>query len=232
MTTRVLEVPAAVLAAVVARERLGKLHVSLAPLPTWRDDGPPDFQEELASLGWGGELDRDVVSSLRVLCSPSIAYYGWLTHDGTTISVLSAALGSAAVLAVKDGDVVRLRSIRARELVPELIAQLPDVPPGRGTPITVSLSELRATDRRGRHRAPGGVVTKRARPEVLRAQELLALPTTGAGELYSGQQAPLCYIDTVDGRYVVSSLDADTVRVAPASASGLVPHLDGIRLGA
>ncbi len=226
-----VRVSASVLSALVARERLGKLHVALAPVATWRDE-PLDIRDELAAIGWAGELDRDVIASLRVLCEPTTAYYGWLTHDGATVSVLTAAIGREAILAVRDGDLVRLRTIGARQLADRLVAQLPDVPPGRGLPFTVSLSELRATDRRGRVRAPGGVVSRRAGPEVLRAQELLALESTGAGEIYSSSQVPLCYIDTVEGRYVVSSLTEDTVRVAPASVSALVSQLDGLRLGA
>jgi len=221
-----LSLPLRDLAALLARERIGELHVSLAPAPVWRDDEP--VQGELA----GSALDRDLLASLAVLCEPSVAFYGWLTHAGATVSVLSASIGRTALLAVRDGDLVRVRTIGSRNLVSALVSQLPDVAPGRCAPMTVSLADLRATDRRGRQRAPDGVVSRRARPEVLRAKELLQLPTTGSGELYAGDQPPLCYVDTVDGRYIVTSLDDDTVRVAPGSVSGLVSQLDGLRLGA
>lgn len=231
------ELPAAVLAALVAREGLGDLHPVLASVPVWRDGGDPALDQldhHLTSLGWldrYGELEREISSSLAVLCRPDVSYYGWLTHDSDTIAVLAAAIGRKGVLAIRTADAIRLRSVSPRDLAALLIAQLPEMQPGPGAPMCVSLSELRATDRRGRQRTRDGVVQRLSRPEVRRAQEMLALPTTGAGELYVGSNpTPLCYIDTAVGRYAVATINPDTVRVVPGA--GLVAQLDGIRLGA
>jgi hypothetical protein len=175
-----------------------------------------------------------VASSLAVLCRPQVAYYGWLTHEGATTAVLAAGAGREGVLAVRQpDDTIALSSANARRLTERLVAELPFVRPAAGAPIVVSLSELHATDRHGRQRAQGGVVAHRARPEIRRVQELMKLPATGAGELYSHHRPqPLCYVDTMAGRYMVTTVDADTVRIGPATGSALVEHLDGLRLRA
>lgn len=183
-----VQISAALLSRLLAQEGIGELHIALRPLPVWRDDDGPDDRHDVRA-----ELGRDV---LRVLSSPDTAFFGWLTHHGVTTSVLSAAIGQDAVLAVKRGDMVLVRSISARRLIQELVSQLPDVPPGRGSPTPASLS------------------------------------VTGSGELYAGQQAPLCYVDTLDGRYVVSRNQSNVARVVPASIGTLVADLDGLRLGA
>jgi hypothetical protein len=179
-----VQVSAGLLSRLLAQQGLGELHIALRPLPVWRDDDGPDVRTELG---------RDV---LRILSSPDSAFFGWLTHHGVTTSVLSAAIGQEALLAVKRGDAVLVRSISARRLVPELVSLLPDVPPGRGHP---------------NHRSPSAI---------------------GSGELYAGRRAPLCYVDTLDGRYVVARNHGDSVRVVPASIGALAADLDGLRLGA
>lgn len=212
-----VRLPARLLAALVDREGLGELHPTLATAPTWRDTHDPVNDEQLTALGWrdrDGSLDREVASSLAVLCRPDVAYYGWLTHRGTTTAVLAAAIAREGVLAVRRADgTIRLRGVCARRLAQRLVGQLPGARPGVGVPLVVPLSELHAAGR-----------------DVLRVRRLLGLPVTGSGELYAGRRAePLCYVDTVAGRYAVMILSSGCVRVGPADEPALVAQLDGLR---
>ncbi|HEX6359728.1 ESX secretion-associated protein EspG [Actinophytocola sp.] len=234
-----VRLPASALAALVERERFGELHPTLASAPVWRDTAPAtnDVTAQLTKLGWrgrDGRLDREVAVSLALLCRQDVAYYGWFTHDGTTTAVLAAGAGREGILAVRRQDgMIELSGAQSRRLVERLIAELPQTRPASGAPVVVSLSELRATDRHGRQRAEGGVVAHRARPEIRQVQELLRLPTVGAGELYSSHRPqPLCYVDTAAGRYMVTTVNADTVRIGPAPGSALADQLNGLRLRA
>lgn len=212
--------PARLLAALIEREGLGELHPTLAAAPTWRDTHDPACDKQLTALGWrdrDGGLDREVASSLAVLCRPDVAYYGWLTHHGTTTAVLAAAIAREGVLAVRRADdMIRLRGVCARRLAQRLVAQLPEARPGAGVPLVVPLSELHATSR--------------VAHDVLRVRRLLSLPVTGSGELYASRRtAPLCYVDTAAGRYAVAVLGSDSVWVGPGREPALVARLDGIR---
>lgn len=238
------QIPARVLAALVAAEGLGELHVALAPSATWRSPklGDPvrgEVTERLTALGWRdrrGGLEREVAASLAVLCQPAIAYYGWITHNDSTTAVLAAAIGKEAVLAIRRPDsTIWLSNTGTSRLAEQLVAQTPNIQPGQGKPFTVSLTELHRTGRSGRQRAAAGVVLRRASPEVRHAQQLIALPTTGAGELYvatrdtTGQchthDQPVNYTDTTDGRYLVTAIGHDAIRISPADGAVLVSQL-------
>jgi ESX secretion-associated protein EspG len=199
-----------VLARVVTAGGLGELHPVLAPTPVWRADG--DDEPLSPALGWvdrRGVLDREVAAALAVLCRPRAACHGWITCGRVTTAVLAAAIGKEAVLAVRCGGTVRLSRISASRLVERLVAQTPVVPAARGVPVVVSLSELHAAG-----------PTKAGNPAVLRVRRLVALPTSGAGELYAGDSAPVCYVDTAVGRVVVTPLGDGVVRVGGADLVG------------
>lgn len=236
------QLPTRALAALVAAEGLGDLHVTLAPVAVWRSDGDPqraELVELLTALGWrdrAGRLEREVASTLAVLCRPSVEFYGWLTHHQETIAVLAARIGREGVLAVRRADsTVRLRNIHSGRLAERLLAQAPDIGPGRAKPVTFSPAEVRVTDRTGRQRTAGGVGVRRAGPEVRQARALVTLPTTGAGELYvavrddGGRQhaddQPVTYVDSADGRYVERAAGRGLVSIRPATAAELVTEL-------
>lgn len=236
-------VPVALLAWVVADANLGELHKTVAPAARWL---PPDGHDDqrrrgrdlLTELGWcdrHGRLDREVAGSLAVLCRPEVEYYGWIAHGGRTVGVVAARTGKEAVLAVEQGDgVVRLSSVGSGRLAERLVAQAPDIPAGRGRSFTVSAAEVRATRRDGRQRTASGVGLRPAGPDVRDAKRLATLPSTGHGELTVAKRdgagrrrapRPLRYTDTTEGRFSLTQLDDDQVRVAPAARDDLVHQL-------
>lgn len=239
------KVPASLLAWLVADANLGELHKTLAPEARWLPPSGHDLlrrqgQELLTEQGWrdrGGKLEREVAGTLTVLCRPQVEYYGWIAHDGQTIGVLAGRIGREAVLAVHQPDsTVWVSSVNSTRLAERLVAQTPDVPAGRGGSFTVSAAEVRASGRDGRQRTPSGVGLRRAAPEVRRARQLAALPSTGHGELSVARRdglgrrrrspRPLRYTDTGEGRFTLSLLgDADQVRVEPAGRDDLVRQL-------
>lgn len=234
---------ARVLARIVAGNGLGNLHHTLAPAATWRPPGAPDphdaeTSEALARLCWrqrNGSLDREVAASLTVLCRPHTEFYGWLTHDDATTAVLAAATGREGVLALRSDSSVWLSTVPAKQLAERLVAQLPDTPPATGHVTTVALADLHAANRNGRVRARGGVIARRADPDVRHVQWLMSLPVTGAGELYAAvrddtgtrltHDEPVEYVDTSAGRVLATKPDPRHLRVGPGSRDDLVAEL-------
>jgi hypothetical protein len=152
-----------------------------------------------------------VVAALTVLCRASVEFFGWI-HDGTrTIGVLTAAIGREALLAIRDGNVVRLSQIRSSRLPEMLVGQIPDLPAGRIRPMRIARAELAATTRDGRRRSETGVGSYPASEQARMARQLANLPTLGTGELYVAVRdsmgrrravaEPLRYTDTPQGRY-------------------------------
>ncbi len=240
----VLPAPAHLKVRILARitADLGDLHHTLAPTATWRAPGSPDPRdaetgEALTRLGWrqrNGSLDREVAASLTVLCRPDAEFYGWVTHEITT-AVLAAAAGREGVLALRSDDSVWLSTIPAKHLVEQLVAQLPEMPPAAGHVTTVALADLHAANRNGRVRAQGGVIARRADPDIRHVQRLMSLPATGAGELYAAvrddsgtrftHDEPVEYVDTTDGRVLATKPDPRHLRVGPGSRDDLVAEL-------
>jgi len=242
----VLPAPASIaartLAALIAAEEIGEPHVVLAPTPVWMSDRDPlraETAEAMTTLGWRdrfGRLEREVAATLTVLCRPTTEFYGWITRDGQTVGVLAATIGKEAVLAVRQPDsTIRLSNVHSERLAEQLVAQTPDIAPGRAKPLTFSPAELRATNRTGRVRTAAGVGLRPASPEVRRAKALIALPTTGAGELYTAKRdhtgrrladdQPVSYVDSVDGRYAERALPGGQVSVRPVGRADLVAEL-------
>ncbi len=233
--------PARVLARITAD--LGDLHHTLAPTATWRAPGSPDPRDAetadtLTRLGWrqrNGSLDREVAASLAVLCRPDAEFYGWLTHDGATTAVVTASAGREAVLALRSDDSVWLSTVPAKRLAERLVAQLPDLPSAAGHATTVALADLHAANRNGQVRAQGGVIARRADPDVRHVQWLMSLPVTGAGELYAAvrdesgtrltHDEPVEYVDTAEGRVLATKSDPRHLRVGPGSRDDLVAEL-------
>lgn len=237
------QLPARVLARIVAGNGLGDLHHTLAPTATWRPPGAPDpcdaeTADALTRLGWrqrNGSLDREVAASLAALCRPDAEFYGWLTQDGATTAVVAASAGREAVLALRSDSSVWLSTVPAKRLAERLVAQLPDTPSVAGHATTVALADLHAASRNGRVRAQGGVIARRADPDVRHVQRLMSLPVMGAGELYAAvrddndtrltHDEPVEYVDTSDGRVLATKPDPRHLRVGPGSRDDLVAEL-------
>lgn len=230
-----------VLAWVVREEGVGELHPVLAPTAVWRPragwaEAAELARAEVARLGWldrRGRLDVEVVAALAVLCRPGTECYGWISEGGHTIGVLATARGRQALLAIRDGDSVRLSHIRTSELLERLVAQLPDAPTPRMRPLLVPRAELAATNRDGRLRLATGVVSTQASTAARVVRQLGELPTLGTAELHVAARddggrrraaGPLRCVDTSQGRYFYLVRNGE-VLVAPASRAELVARL-------
>ncbi|MGX7825605.1 ESX secretion-associated protein EspG [Actinokineospora sp. 24-640] len=238
MLDRPLRLSVNALARVVRAEGLGQLHVTIAPAALWfpRDEearADAAAREELAQAGGldrRGRVDADIAAALGMLCAPRAEFYGWVSHAAKTIGVLVAVTGRNAVLVVRDEGVVTI--VRADPDAPAdaLVAQTPDVLPGRGRAITVLTEDIRGCVD-GRQRTAAGVGTRQAPPDVLAVQRISELPTTGGGQLYAavrdnaGRRHPVAqpvrYADTVHGRWLNLTLPGDRVLVAPADRQAL-----------
>jgi hypothetical protein len=226
-------------------ENLGELHVTLKPLAVWRRKSDQqvletELRREFQRMGFldsRGRVEVELASSLAVLTRAGAEFYGWINEGESTRGVLAAAIGREAVLAVRDGTDVTVKQIRPETLPMALVSQAPDVPRSRGESITVLRSDMLATVG-GRQRTAAGVGMRPAPPEVRIAQQVIAQPTTGGGELYvavrdrmgrrRGVQEPLRYADTASGRwlnYMVPGGEEERVLIAPATPQDLAARL-------
>ena len=234
------------LARLVRMENLGDLHVTLKPQAVWRRKADQDRVEtearnefqRLGLLDRRGRVEVEVAASLAVLCRAGAEFYGWINEGDDTKGVLAGAIGREAVLAVREGATVTVTQIRPEALPNALVAQTPEVAPSRGEAVSVLRSDMLATVG-GRQRTAAGVGMRPAPPEVRIVQQVIAQPTTGAGELYVAirdrmgrrvpVRAPLRYADTPTGRwlnYMTPTGDGDErVLVAPAGRSDLIGRL-------
>ena len=238
MLDRPLKLSVNTVARTVKAERLGALHLTIAPESMWfpRDE---DFRanqmarDELARAGGidsRGRVDADMVAVLAMLCTPRAEFYGWISHQKKTTGVLVAVTGRTALLVMNDDGMVSITPVNPEAPAEALVAQTPDVPPGRGHMITVFAEDVR-NSAGGRQRTAAGVGTRQAPPDVRELQRIAELPTSGGGQLYtalrdnSGRRVavphPLRYADTVQGRYLNVSLPDDRVMVGPADRRAL-----------
>jgi hypothetical protein len=224
-------------------EGIGELHRVLAPTAVWRptdemDAGRIAARTEISGFGWydrRSRLDVEVAAALTVLCRATTEFYGWINHGEATIGVLAGAIGGQALLAVRDGERVWLKPTGWPRLAAALISQTADVPAGRGQPLTVARSDVLGAVR-GQRLTEAAVQVTRATVAVQRVRQIMALPTTGGGELYAAVRdglgrytisPPVSYADTTDGRYVTitTGTQHQQVLVAPATRADLVARL-------
>jgi ESX secretion-associated protein EspG len=241
-----LTLPAERLARLVELENIGELHVALRPLAVWRPQKDREaldraIRDELAAMGLvdrRGRLDVELESSLAVVCRPKTEFYGWIQRGDRTIGVLAAAIGKEGVLAVRDGDEVRLRQVGTKNLAEALARQTAEVPPGKGDTISFVQSEaVAAVD--GRRTSEVGARTEAASREIRLAQRIASQPTVGGGQLSvacrdtmgrrRASEHPLRYADTAHGRWLnmTATLPGGDNRIllTPASQSDLAARL-------
>ncbi|OZM73445.1 ESX secretion-associated protein EspG [Amycolatopsis antarctica] len=238
-----MDLPLAALATIAEREGAGELHMVLRPEAMWLSDNDREAaartaQEALVAAGLldgRGRLDVDFLDWLPVLTMPNAECYGWYTVDGETRGALAAARGLEGVLAIRSGDRVRLTAVNRDLLAEALVAELPEVVPGGGTPWSVSLEELR--DAGDGRRA----VDRRLSRHLAEVVKVVQRPVHGSGELYAatrdevGRRSqtvdPLHYVDTDWGRYLnhTSGTGAGArLNIAPATPSALAATLRGL----
>lgn len=231
LRTRPVELPAFALAALVEWEGTGEPHLTLRPPPVWRE---PAEQAALtaaaldALAGAGvltgpGQVDQRLRDLLPLLTTPATECHGWFTTGGRTRAVLAASGGFDAVLALRDGDVVRIAEIDRDRLLPGLLAELPDVPPHPGSLVTVTAADLAELHE------PAGATERRPPAHVGELLRLLRGNVLDGGELYAATRdalgryavrGPVRYADTDRGRHLNYTLGAgDTLRIVLAPAT-------------
>lgn len=262
-------------ATVWQRENLGELHNVLVATPMWRDEDDSraalrGATAELTQAGLlaGRDLHPDLRATLNLLARPSTEYYGWISYvDGggghsaeqtgdhlVNIAVLVAAVGTDAVLVVRDGQTVHLSPSRSEGMAETLVGHLPAVPPARGRSVNLPEAEVRRLVADRMHAAPGSTKPLPAeafaifdRPSMAEdARDLLAAmdqPRTGGGELYVAARGrggerrssdnPVVYVDTQQGRWM-TQLSGDQpgerwIVSAPASRQLLLSKLNEMR---
>ncbi|CAM4001089.1 hypothetical protein KIPE111705_35625 [Kibdelosporangium persicum] len=181
-----------------------------------------------------------MAASLSVVCRAAVECSGWIAADGVgKLGVLAAATGREAILAVRNGNEVRLRRAQPRKLAEALVAQIPELHPGSGTPVSVPVEELRAAVA-WQEPKPGAVSVRPVpRADLRQVLKIIALPTSGSGELWVAVRDdlgrrreiphPLRYADTEWGRFLNHASATDSgelwMTVAPAPPTELVARL-------
>ncbi|MFI7672266.1 ESX secretion-associated protein EspG [Actinophytocola sp. NPDC049390] len=243
MRTAPIELPVSALTALLEWEGAGEPHQVLRPEVVWREPGEQAALiratlDALAAAGVmtaPGQVDRDLRDLLPLLTTPTVEYSGWFTADGRTKGVLAAAGALDAVVAVRDGDRVRITPVPPDRLTDALITELPDVRAGRGSSFVVTAADIDDL------RAPSDVSERRVPEHVARMVELAHQAVRDGGELYAVSRdalgrcvtrGPVWYADTDDGRYLNYTLgagDALRIVVAPGTPSSLVEALASVR---
>lgn len=160
----------------------------------------------------GGDIDPQLTRALRTLSEYVITVSVMGTVDKTKkIYARAAAAGESGVLAVKEGESLRLELIRPTALAVTLVGLLPTMESGPGQSVSVTLPGTN-------HHAPDEILApvyanRTADEQALRlASSYLSRPRTGTGLFtVSGrdrrtgrerQGGHLTWIDTEDGRYL------------------------------
>lgn len=163
----------------------------------------------------GADIDPGLTRALRVLSQPVITVSAMGTVEKTKkVYARAATDGEAGVLAVKEGDRLRLEPIRPTALALSLVGLLPKVAAGPGQSVTIT--RYVETPRDEDHDFLASVHPRSGNEQQLRvAASYLARPRTGTGffavsgrdrrtgkELRGGS---LTWIDTDAGRYLTLS---------------------------
>ncbi|MTD52769.1 ESX secretion-associated protein EspG [Amycolatopsis pithecellobii] len=234
--TDYLSLPLDALAGAVDEEGLGTLHLALRPEPVWLPETEKtaarqrmrEALREARLLDHRGRLDAEFLDWLPLLTNASLEYYGWVHNGQKTYGILAAARGLQGIIAVRVDDGIALKPINREALVDALVAELPDVRPGGGRPLTIRVAELEDAAREDR--IPSW--------DIRDLVNVLQRPVTGTGELYVAHrdelnryhrlEEPLHYADTDWGRYLNytqgTGPDAE-IHLAPGSPAALTEHL-------
>ena len=189
----------------------------------------------------GGGIDPDLTRALRTLSEYviTVAVMGTVEKN-RKIYARAAAAGETGVLAVKEGDSLRLELIRPTALALTLVGLLPAKASGPGQSVTITLPGT------GDRQTPDDILApihhgRTADQQQLRlAENYLSRPRTGTGLFtVSGrdrrtgkerQAGHLTWIDTDAGRYLALARPPDEngeVRstFSPADSPRLTHHL-------
>jgi hypothetical protein len=203
-------------------------------------------QQELTRLGAarGGQLDPGFEAMLAALCKPARAFIAYVGRNGKQYGGLAATPGRSGVLAVREGQRVRISTADADGLAGELVTALPPAEPASFRRVSLPLDEV--LDRDGTPGAPQDFLVdpQPERPEsseLRTVRRLLDAPRTGGGELHAytcdklgrtrRSRTPLLYSDAEFGRFLswVTDAPAGTSKrawFAPATHGQFLEQLD------
>lgn len=235
------------LATALRRAGLGEPHATLSLPAVWRDAEAERVADDAAwqacvrlGLTDGQCLRHNVMATLEVLTAPLVEFAGWFTTRGQHSAALAAAIGAEAVLAVRRGEQVSLRTVEAGRVADSLVGRMPWAQPGVGRPTAVHLARMRA-ELGVRHDVDG-----LTHPTVVEFDQDIALlarltgpDVPGFGELHVATREPhsrrrhaaphpIRYVDSATGRWLVETApggDEDWLSVRPADRQAMIDAL-------
>ncbi|PRX47677.1 ESAT-6 protein secretion system EspG family protein [Prauserella shujinwangii] len=213
------------------RRRQAEPHTVLGETPAWYSEEARRAHDqrahaELAAFGLadGNGIHPGLLATVDAIARPALEYYGWVNggHEGRPINftLLAGSAAGEAFVVARDVDkgVVVIVTVRPEELLDNFLAQIPQLPPGRGQQLSVPKSAV--VGRRDADREEFELMrTNRPSKEGRDAAELkriLGLHRIGGGSLYVAARnrtgtrhridKPVTYIDTGEGRWLTEEV--------------------------
>lgn len=229
------------------------LHVPFVPLED--DEGYRLATDAVAELNatWvarGRQISREFVDVLRLLAGPAREVHGWIgMHNGSEVSVVSAADGDFAVSVAADAARVYLDPVDPAKLVDSVVELMPRYPASQTRSISVPKDFYQRAMREGGRQAAsaGGYlvgVQQAAGParEVGALKQLLASGRRGGGRFYVAMrdrmgrrrksESPLTYLDLESGRVLFreqhNSAGEPWLVATPATPTSLAADLNAL----
>jgi hypothetical protein len=240
---RAVEISVSPLFSVLQKENLGEPHTILAGgeryfSPRFGRESEGVLREELGAAGLGEEGDYlEFLDLVNVVQRGNAEFFGWVTGIGEYYGLLVASYGRRAVSVLRTGDTLRFERQEPEKMLEALVESLPDVPVGRGEPISVGHAEFHSSQ----SRAPGSVMRRSAsaRPDAARRLDaLLAARRRYVTKLYAAKRDSrgvrqrserwVTVLDLVDGRWAISVAEtrrAKWISAAPGTPQSLTERL-------
>ncbi|HKS48158.1 MAG TPA: ESX secretion-associated protein EspG [Amycolatopsis sp.] len=187
-----------------------------------------------------GRLDADAELALRTFADSPVAVTAVAQlDDGRPLFARVASNGQYAVVVRQDENMLVFNDVRPTSIVPSIVDLLPSTPPAAGQSVTVSKPAPRSRQPRGDDSYDPFATVSRPRstaPAQLRMVErIFQKPKLRIGQfsVFVGGRplTPTVWFDTPDGRYFVTSREAEDgqswLTYAPADNARITQHLFG-----